>query len=419
MKKNLITVKDAIERQRKFNELKRRVSNAFSTEGQDAANAIRDLIDELEAAEIEIDETELAARVTELIKEFNGNGDNEVPAAVANALAAKFAEMQNRMPVSDKLTPKIKNEVSAAILRARNKHEIEDAVQAVLVKNGISGLSFEETVDYAIAEDWGSSNKLFDALRKSPFSKFFYSAQDKAAAEIVAHGWDKSSEVEKTIQAVVAQGKTISTQYIYKRQQIAQEDLDDMREVNGETNFLRWLNDELDRQIVNTIVGIMVGGIESDDINTIETLMGTGVSDAFRTAVTNSASAVTDLTIVDIRKLSDAISNPNGKAKWLIIDQSTLTQISAFVYASGGDTTYHRIDDLKGMLGVDEIYVTSFAAVPIVFLPDGYWVKEKNAISVAYPTWEKNVQNYQKERNIGSAIHDLKSVAFPNTSGWS
>jgi hypothetical protein len=71
------------------------------------------------------------------------------------------------------------------------------------------------------------------------------------------------------------------------------------------------------------------------------------------------------------------------------------------------------------MLGVDEIYVTSLATVPIVFLPDGYWVKEKNAISVTYPTWEFNVQNYQKERNLGGGIHDLKSVAFPNTSGWS
>ena len=419
MNKKLITVKDATERAAKFRTLKKRVSDAFSTEGQDAANAIRDLIDELEAAEVEIDERELANRVTELIREFNGNAEEDVPAAVANAIAAKFRELQNTMPVSDKLTPAVKNQISAAILRARNKHEVEDAVKAVLTKNGISGLSFEETVDYAIAENWGDSNKLFAALRKTPFSKFFYSSQDKDAAEVIAHGWDKTSETEKEIQAVVLSGKTIQTQYIYKRQQIAQEDLDDMREVNGETNFLRWLNNELDRQIVNTIVGILVGGIVSADITTIETLPGLGTSDAFRTAVTNSAQAVTDLTIVDIRKLADAVSNPNGKAKWLIIDQSTLTQISAFVYASGGDTTYHRIEDLKGMLGIDEIYVTSFASVPIVFLPDGYWLKEKNTISVSYPKWEENVMNYQKERNMGGGIHDLKSVAFPDTSGWS
>ena len=70
---------------------------------------------------------------------------------------------------------------------------------------------------------------------------------------------------------------------------------------------------------------------------------------------------------------------------------------------------------MKGYLGVDEIYVTSLAIVPTVFLPDGYWIKEKNTISVSYPTWEHNVQNWQKERNMGGGVHDLKSVAFPVT----
>ena len=419
MKKNLIYMKDAAKRQETFRALKKKISDAFSEEGQAAADAIRALIDEIEGSEQEIDRDELERLIMETMRKFNKSEDEEIPAAVANAIAKKIVEVQNRMPVSDKLTPKIKNEVSAAILKARGKSEVEKVVNDVLVKNGISGLSFEDTVDYAITENWGESNALFNALRKTPFSKFFYSAQDKTDADVIAHGWDKTSQTEKEIQAVVANGKLISTQYIYKRQQIAQEDLDDMREIGGETNFLRWLNDELDRQIVNTIVGILLGAVQSNDITTIEALMGAGTSDAFRTAVTNSASAVTDLTIVDIRKLADAVSNPYGKSKWLVIDQTTLTQISAFIYASGGDTTYHRIEDLKGMLGVDEIYVTSLATVPIVFLPDGYWVKEKNAISVTYPTWEFNVQNYQKERNLGGGIHDLKSVAFPNTSGWS
>lgn len=418
MKKNLIYVKDAAKRQETFRALKKKISDAFSEEGQAAADAIRALIDEIEGSEQEIDRDELERLIMETMRKFNKSEDEEIPAAVANAIAKKIVEVQNRMPVSDKLTPKIKNEISAAILKARGKSEVEKVVNDVLVKNGISGLSFEDTVDYAITENWGESNALFNALRKTPFSKFFYSAQDKTDADVIAHGWDKTSQTEKEIQAVVANGKSISTQYIYKRQQIAQEDLDDMREMGGETNFLRWLNDELDRQIVNTIVGILLGAVQSNDITTIEALMGAGTSDAFRTAVANRATAVTDLTIVDIRKLADAVSNPYGKSKWLVIDQTTLTQISAFVYASGGDTTYHRLDDLKGMLGVDEIYVTSLATVPIVFLPDGYWVKEKNAISVTYPTWEFNVQNYQKERNLGGGIHDLKSVAFPDTSGW-
>jgi hypothetical protein len=66
---------------------------------------------------------------------------------------------------------------------------------------------------------------------------------------------------------------------------------------------------------------------------------------------------------------------------------------------------------------VDEIYTTDIIDAVngsiwgLVFIPAGYWVKEKNTISVVYPTYEKNVLNYQKERNIGGAIHDLYSSA--------
>lgn len=413
MKKKIFKVADFAALQTKIKAVKKQLRNNLSDDAADLRDALEDMLDELANSEVDIDEEALAEKVTELIRAYNGNANEEVPAAVANAIAAKVKELQNTMPKSDKLTPAIKNQVAAAILRSHGKNEIKDAVQAVLVKNGISGLSFEESVDYAIADNWGNSNRLFAALRKTPFSKFYYTSQDVDASGVKAHGWDKTSETAKQIQAITANGKTISTQYVYKRQQIAQEDLDDMREVGGESEFLRWLNEELDRQIVNTIVGLMLGSVTEASITTIEALKGTGATDAFRTAVSVSGRDATALTIEDIRALADAVSNPNGKAKWLVIDQTTLTQISKFVYASGGDTTFHRIDDLKGMLGVDDIYVTSLATTPIVFLPDGYWVKEKNALSVTYPNWEFNAQNYQKERNIGSGVHDLKSVAFP------
>ena len=418
MKKKIVTIKDFTSVQAKIANARKQIKNELTEDAAELRRSLLDLLDELANAEIEVDEAELASRVREAIDAYNRDDKSEVPAAVANAIAAKFTALQNTMPKGEKMTAAVKNQVAAAILNARNRNEIEGAVNAVMVKNGITGLSFEETVDFAISEAWGESNRLFAALRKVPFTKFFYTEQDAIDSGVIAHGWDKTSENAKEIQAITAQGKTIATQYIYKKQQIAQEDLDDMREHGDEATFLRWLNDELDRQIVNTIIAVMTGALVSSDITTIEVLMGAGSTDAFRTAVTNSASAVTDLTLGDIRALADAVANPYGKAKWLLIDQTTLTQIAAFVYATGGDTMYHGIDTLKGLIGVDEIYVTDLAPLPIVFLPDGYWVKEKNAISVAYPTWEFNVMNYQKERNIGAGVHDLKSVAFPDTSGW-
>lgn len=414
MKKKLVTVKDFTTLQTKIRDAKKQIKNELTDDAADLKRSLTALLDELENADVEIDEEELASRVREEIDAYNRDSKSEVPAAVANAIAAKFKEMQDKMPKSEKLTDAIKNQISVAILRSRGKDEIENAVQAVLVKNGITGLEFNAAVDYAISEGWGENNRLFNALRKTPFSRFFYSAQDVIDSGVQAHGWAKSSEVEKIVQAITALKKTISTQYIYKRQQVAQEDLDDMRESGSETTFLRWLNEELDRQIVNTIVAVMTGALivgDTTDITSIEPLMGEGTSDAFRTAVT--VTDTDELGIEDVRNIADAVANPYGKAKWLLINQETLTKISEFQYGDGGTTIYHRIEDLKGMLGIDEIYVTSLAELPIVFLPDGYWVKEKNAISVAYPAWEMNIMNYQKERNIGSAVHDLKSVAFP------
>jgi hypothetical protein len=333
---------------------------------------------------------------------------------VANAIAAKVKTLQDMMPKSEKLTPAIKNQVSAAILRATNREDVKNAVQAVLVKNGISGLEFDDVTDYAISENWGDSNRLFAALHKTPVTKFFYSAQDVTDSGVQAHGWSKESESEKIVQQVNAQKKHIERQFIYKIQDVALEDLAEIRKTGSETTFLRWLNEELDRQIVNTIVSVILGSYTGSDITTIEGLQGTGATDAFRTAVTTTATDNAGLEITDVRTLCDAVPNPYGYSKWLVIDQATLTKISEFQYGAGGKTVYHRIEDLKGMLGVDEIYVTSLATTPVCFLPDGYWFSELTAeeVSVVYPTWKSNIVSYQKERYAGAAVHDLKSVAF-------
>ena len=408
MKKKLISVKDFAD---KMDVIKRKVKNAFSEEGAEAAAAIRDLIDELENAEIEIDERELASRVEEVIRSFNGRADEEMPANVANEIAKRFKALENSMPVSDKVTPAIKNQVAAAVLRAKGRESVKDAVNAVLVKNGITGLTFNETIDFAINDKWGDSDELFAALRKVQFSKFFYTAQEFNDPDVVAHGWNKTSETEKQIQQLTVNGKTIATQYIYKRQQIAFEDLDDIEESGSSSTFLRWLNEELDRQIVNAIVAVMLGNTtDFTDITTIESLLGAGTTDVFRTAV--AVTTPTLLEIADVRALVDAVIAGRG-AKWLVMSQQQLTHIAEFIYGTGGTTTYRSREELAAMLGVERIYVTDKATKVICFIPSEYWVKEKASLQVSYPKYEFNVMNYQRERNIGSAVHGLKSVAFP------
>lgn len=402
-KKNIVRIKDFA----KMDEIKRRIMNAFSERGAEAAQALRDLIDELENSEVEIDEVAFAEKVNELIAAYNTDGGNDVPVAVAEAIAKKVTAMQASMPAKDKLTAKVKNEISAAILRATGKQEVENSVGAVLTKNGISGLAFNEVIDWAIQDKWGSTNELFEAFKKTNLSKFFYTTQDVTASDVRAHGWSKSSESEKTVQAVSLSNKTVSTQYIYKRQQVAFEDLDDIERGGGMSQFLKWLNDELDRQIVNTIIAKMLGTTVSD-VTSVEVLAGS--TDAFRTKVI--VTDADDITITEARSICDSVYNPDGKAKWFICSQAQLTKLSSFLYASGGTTSYRSKEEVAGQLGVDHIYVTDLATKSYCVIPDGIWVVEKNSMSVVYPTYEYNVTNYQKERNLGVGIHDLKSVAF-------
>ena len=407
MKKKLIQVKDFAD---KMDAIKRKVKNAFSEEGAEAAAAIRDLIDELENAEIEIDERELVARIEEVIRAFNGRLDEEIPANVAQEIANRVKALENTMPVSDKLTPAVKNQVAAAILRAKGREAVTEAVNAVMVKNGITGLSFNDTIDFAINDNWGDSDELFAALRKVQFSKFFYTEQEFNDPDVVAHGWDKTSETEKVIQQLTVNGKRIDTQYIYKRQQIAFEDLDDIEESGSTATFLRWLDEELDRQIINAIIAVMLGDTTHfTDITTIEPLVGTGVTDIFRTAVTVANPAA--ITFTEARSIVDAVVAGRG-AKWLVMTQAQLTTLAKFKYASGGDDIFRSKEEVAAMLGVDRIYVTDKAIGVVCFIPEEYWVKEKNAMQVSYPKYEFNVMNYQRERNIGGAVHGLKSVAF-------
>lgn len=400
-----------------FAEIKRKIANAFSERGAEAANALRDLIDELEASEVEYDENDFKSAVEELIANYG-----EVPEAVAEAIAKKVQGIQDSLAKADpkeRLTAAVKNQVSAAILRAASKEDVQDAVERVLTKNGITGLEFGEVVDYAISDAWGNSNDLFAQLYKTPTTKFFYTEQTLKDKAILAKQWKKGNATDKAIQELTVKGKTISPDYIYKVQQVARVDLDKIEQVGNTTNFLTWLMDELDRQIVNTIVmHILIGDTTNDAdarISTWESIGAKKDSDVF-TTVTHPESAT--ITLADVRKMCDKVINLYGQKKVCVLSQTLLSQISEFVYAAGGSTMYRTKEEIAGMLGVDEVIVSSVldasdntTADAVCLIPAGYWWVELNALEVTYPKYERNVVNYMKERNCGGAIHDLYSTA--------
>lgn len=393
--------------------IKRRVANAFSEKGQEAADAIRALIDELESAEVEVDETTLAEKIQEVLA--NAEPNTKTEEAIANAIAKRMQAITDTVGAKN-LSAAVKNQISAAILRAGSKEEVKNAVNAVLVKNDVSGFTFEEVVDYAVVENWGNLNPIFSKLHKTFFTKFFYNSQDVKTAILLAKQWDKTGETEKKIQEIAVTGKTISTRYIYKRQQAAQEDLDEIEKAGGLTNFLRFVNEELDRMIVNTIVmAILVGDTVNDladRVTTFETIGSKASSDVFTTVIT-AAGAVP--TLQEARATADAVKNPNGKEKVAIVSTAHISNLAEFKYSGTGSVMYRSTDDIAKQLGVDVIIPCDLFegtnVLMVVMLPDGYWYNEKKAISVAYPKYEENVMNYQKERNIGGAIHDLFSTA--------
>lgn len=413
MKKKIVRLKDLAN----LGAIKRRVADAFSERGKEAADAIRALIDELEQSEVEVDEEALAEKIKEVLEASEPSTKTEE--AIANAIAKRMQAITNTVKGKD-LTPAVKNQISAAILRAHGKEEVKNEVQKVLVKNDVTGLTFEDVVDYAIVESWGDLNPIFAKLHKTMYTKFFYNAQELKTAALLAKQWDKTGESEKVIQELAATGKTITTRYIYKRQQLAQEDLDEIEKAGELSNFLRFINEELDRMIVNTIVMVILVGDTVNDladrVTTFETIGSKTESDVF-TTVKNPAGA--SITLKDLRGLCDAVKNPNSKDKVLVLATTLLSQVSEFKYSQNGSIMYRSTDEIAKMLGVAEVIEcdlmdadgTEDGVFAICFIPDGYWYNEKNAIQVAYPKYEENVMNYQKERNIGGAIHDLYSSA--------
>ena len=406
MKKKFVSIKNFAD----LSAIRRQINNAFSEKGAEVAKALNDLLTELEGSDVEVNEEELKAKVEEIFKNLMPNTEE----VVANALAKKMAEIKNA--INPELSVEVKNQITAAILRSK-KEEVKNAVNEVLVKNGVTGMTFENAVDYVISESWGNLNPLLAMFKKVPYTKFFYNSADLSEAKILAKQWDKSGKAEKAIQEIEVNGKTINTKYVYKRQAIAQEDMDEIERVGEGTNFLRFINEELDRQIANTIVKtILVGdstNAAADRLTTFESIGTKSASDVFTSVVTG------DATLADVRSASDKVKNPNGLKKVAIMSQTTLTAISTYVAATGATEDYRSKEEIAGKIGVDEIVVVDVLPATthaIVMIPEEYWYVEKNSLAVSYPKYEMNQINYQKERNCGGAIHGLYSTAVLKNS---
>lgn len=260
----------------------REMKNTLTGQAREFADAVVGALETLEASEEEHDVDEVLAEIDRLRKDYEATRaeDTERVDNALQTLRNQLAAMQAGGVKKNHLTRKVANEVASAILRAHGKDAIADAVGDVLKKNGITGLEAAEVVDYAIEIKVEDLNPLYRQFKKVPYTKFFYTEADLKAATAIAKQWLKGKELtdtEKKIQQLDVTPKTIVTDYIYKRQQVAFKDLDDMERAGSIAEFLQFISNELYQMIVDTIVmHILVKdtvNAQGDEITTFESLV--------------------------------------------------------------------------------------------------------------------------------------------------
>lgn len=400
-----------------------KIANYLGEKGKGLVDELRAIFDEMEASEVEISDEDLKSKINEVLKASELFATSEQLEQVANKLAKLSAPKQE---VANGISAATKKAIVNAIMRGHNNfNDVKNAVMKIAVENDITGLTFGEIISYTVADKIDSQNVLFDKLRQTPFTKFFYSEADLRSAGAIAKQWDKTAEGDKKVQELAVEGKTITTKYVYKRQRVSDEDLDAIREDGGEAELLSFVTEELYRVTIATIVkAILVGDTTNEvgeRITSFETIGTKTVSDLF-TAVLNPENGG-DVELGDIVRMVRALRNPDGKDVVLVIDPEVLNAVSAFKYAEGGSTDYRSIEDLKTIFGVSDIVTYDLHTLgaaqlhAIAIIPDGYWVKTRREKEVSWPQYEKNAVNWMYERNTGGAIRDLLSTAVLRSKG--
>ncbi|MBR2441861.1 MAG: hypothetical protein IKB20_02185 [Clostridia bacterium] len=365
--------------------------------------------------------TELADQFEQIKAKYESQ-DEEIQNRIQKVRDEVMTIVKGNKNVKDQFTPEVRRAIANAIHSAHNLKEVKENIAAVCKANAIeirtkrdsvSGLSFAEVIDYALQLKQENNDEIFDGLRKTNRSKFFYGELDPTNPSHIAKQWDKTSETQKAEQELAVNGKTITTAYIYKLQSLAHEDLDDAREAADEVRLLADIRDELRRAVKGLAVRAMLVGDaynpNGSKVTVFETIGTKTTSDLFTTVV-NPATANTP-NIADLRK---AASKVKTERKWAVMTSDLKLLLSE--RPQGADSHFYTDAELAAQIGVDRVIdrdfigdVTGLHAV--IFDPDEYWVKEKNVIDTAFPEFRDNRQGYIYEINMGGAIHGLESTA--------
>ena len=391
------------------------IKNALTGDAKDFADAVLAAFQSMQDDDKEHGVEELTSKVEEIAANYVSKQDVENKIAEVRESILRMVRA-NGAGEQSKLTPEIAKQVANAILRSRSHAEAFAALDGVIAKNDLTGLSYQGLVDYTLNIKQGDADEVFDALSVTPFTKWFYGELDEKNAEQVAKQWDKSQQkgITKDLQTLALNGKSIECKEVYKMQRIANSDLNAAEEAGQQVQLLASVSGELRKAIKAAAVrAILIGdkvNSGNKQITSFETIGTKKATDVF-TTVLNPEGA--DVTLVDLLR---TVKEVKTERKWLFITSALEVKLRKMLYAAGGTATIIGLEDMAKMIGVERVINKDYLANEeglhaIVMSPDEYRVKIRKTNEVPFPEWKQNAQYLLEEMDMAGAIHGIKSTA--------
>ena len=391
------------------------IKNALTGDAKDFADAVLAAFQSMQDDDKEHGVEELTAKVEEIAGEYVSKQDVENKIAEVRESILRMVRA-NGAGEQSKLTPEIAKQVANAILRSRSHAEAMTALDGVIAKNDLTGITYQELVDYTLNIKQDDADEVFDALSVTPFATWFYGELDGDNSEQVAKQWDKSQQkgITKDLQTLAVNGKTITCRPVYKMQRISNDDVFAAEEAGQLPQLLSSVSAEERKAIKAGVVrAILIGdkvNSGNKQITSFETIGTKKATDVF-TTVLNPEGA--EVTLVDLLR---TVKEVKTERKWLFITSALEVKLRKMLYAAGGTATIIGLEDMAKMIGVERVINKDYLANEeglhaIVMSPDEYRVKIRKTNEVPFPEWKENAQYLLAEMDMAGAIHGIKSTA--------
>ena len=391
------------------------IKNALTGDAKDFADAVLSAFQSMADDDAEHGVEELTAKVEEIAGEYVSKQDVENKIAEVRESILRMVRA-NGAGEPSKLTKEIANQVANGVLHARTRSEAFAALDGVIAKNDLTGITYQQLVDYTLNIKQDDADEVFDALSVTPFATWFYGELDGDNTEQIAKQWDKTQQkgITKDLQNLAVKGKTITCNPVYKMQRISNDDVFAAEEAGQLPQLLSSVSAEERKAIKAGVVrAILIGdkvNSGNKQITSFETI-GTKKATDVCTTVLNPEGA--EVTLVDLLRTVKAVKT---ERKWLFITSALEVKLRKMMYAAGGTATIIGLEDMAKMIGVERVINKDYLANEeglhaIVMSPDEYRVKIRKTNEVPFPEWKENAQYLLAEMDMAGAIHGIKSTA--------